>query len=168
MTVNYNTCHKPWNTCMSSSLPQFWFGYYSRLSATKYAWLNIAEGEWHIGLRTMVRRVNVGNGSGSFKMKRGCCDLNLLSYLPDWVCVFSSFCCGLVHELDLICRCNDWVHPNTPYKRQKTIMLYQYLLRLMLKFPSASFTAISLLVHKGVWTLITGLEYCIEKERWTL
>ena len=44
-------------------------------------------------------------------------------------------------------------------------MLYQYLLRLMLKFPSASFTAISLLVHKGVWTLITGLEYCIEKER---
>ena len=39
-------------------------------------------------------------------MKRGCCDLNLLSYLPDWVCVFSSFCCGLVHELDLISRCN--------------------------------------------------------------
>ena len=26
-------------------LPQCWFGYYSRLTASKYAWLNIAEGE---------------------------------------------------------------------------------------------------------------------------
>ena len=25
--------------------PQCWFGYYSRLTASKYAWLNIAEGE---------------------------------------------------------------------------------------------------------------------------
>ena len=26
-------------------LLQFWFGYYSRLSAPKYGWLNIGEGE---------------------------------------------------------------------------------------------------------------------------
>ena len=34
----------------------------------------------------------------------------------------------------------------------------------MLKFPSESFTAINIFVYKGVWTLITRLEYCIENE----
>ena len=29
-------------------LPQRWFGYYSRLTAPKYAWLNIGEGEGEI------------------------------------------------------------------------------------------------------------------------
>ena len=29
-------------------LPQCWFGYYSRLTAPKYAWLNIGEGEGQI------------------------------------------------------------------------------------------------------------------------
>ena len=45
---------KPWELQYSSQilkhlcdfpLPQCWFGYYSRLTASKYAWLNIAEGE---------------------------------------------------------------------------------------------------------------------------
>ena len=35
-------------------LPQCWFGYYSRLSAPKYAWLNIGEGEGYIWERTKV------------------------------------------------------------------------------------------------------------------
>ena len=42
-------------------LPQCWFGYYSRLSAPKYAWLNIGEGEEHIWVRTKVSVVNVRN-----------------------------------------------------------------------------------------------------------
>ena len=42
-------------------LPQCWFGYYSRLSAPKYAWLNIGEGESHIWLRMTVSGVNVRN-----------------------------------------------------------------------------------------------------------
>ena len=42
-------------------LPQCWFGYYSHLSAPKYAWLNIGEGEGHIRVRTKVWRVNVQN-----------------------------------------------------------------------------------------------------------
>ena len=40
------------------SLPQCWFGYYIRLSALKYALLNIGEGEGHIWVRTKVWRVN--------------------------------------------------------------------------------------------------------------
>ena len=36
-------------------------GYYGRLSASKYAWLNIGEGEGHIWVRTEVWRVNVTN-----------------------------------------------------------------------------------------------------------
>ena len=43
-------------------LPQCWFGYYSRLSAPKYAWLNIGEGEGHICERTKVSGVKT-NGS---------------------------------------------------------------------------------------------------------
>ena len=42
-------------------LPQCWFGYYSRLSAPKYAWLNIGEGEGHISVTTRVSGVNVRN-----------------------------------------------------------------------------------------------------------
>ena len=42
-------------------LPQCRFGYYSSLSAPKYVWLNIGEGEGHIRVRTKVRRVNVQN-----------------------------------------------------------------------------------------------------------
>ena len=42
-------------------LPQCWFGYYSRLSAPKYVWLNIGEGEGHIWVRTRVSGVNVRN-----------------------------------------------------------------------------------------------------------
>ena len=42
-------------------LPQIWFGYYSRLSAPKYAWLNIWEGKEHIWVRIKVWRVNVRN-----------------------------------------------------------------------------------------------------------
>ena len=42
-------------------LPQCWFGYYSRLSAPKYAWFNIGEGEGYIWLRTKVSGVNVRN-----------------------------------------------------------------------------------------------------------
>ena len=42
-------------------LPQCWFGYYSRLSAPKYARLNIGEGEGHIRVKTKVWRVNVQN-----------------------------------------------------------------------------------------------------------
>ena len=42
-------------------LPQCFFGYYSRLSAPKYAWLNIGEGEGHISVRTRVSGVNVRN-----------------------------------------------------------------------------------------------------------
>ena len=43
------------------SLPQCWFGYYIRLSALKYALLNIGEGEGHIWVRTKVWRVNERN-----------------------------------------------------------------------------------------------------------
>ena len=42
-------------------LPQCWFGYYSRLSAPKYAWLNIGEGEGHIWVKMKVSGVNVRN-----------------------------------------------------------------------------------------------------------
>ena len=42
-------------------LPQCWFGYYSRLSAPKYAWLNIGEGKGHIWVRARVSGVNVRN-----------------------------------------------------------------------------------------------------------
>ena len=42
-------------------LPQCWFGYYSRLTAPKYAWLNIGEGEGQIKVRTNVSGVNVRN-----------------------------------------------------------------------------------------------------------
>ena len=41
--------------------PQCWFGICSHLSAPKYAWLNIGEGEGCIWLRTKVWRVNVWN-----------------------------------------------------------------------------------------------------------
>ena len=183
MTVNYNTCHKSWNTCVVFPSPiLIWV-----LQSSQCPKIRVAQ---HCGRRGAHLTENNGakserrkwlwkwDGSGSFKMKRGCCDLNLLSYLPHWVCVFSSFCCGLVHELDLICRCNNWVHPNTPYKRQKTIMFLSISIprecvavdgmRLTQKFPSASFKAINLFVYKEAWTLITRLEYCIENERWTL
>ena len=42
-------------------LPQCWFGYYSRLSAPKYAWLNIGKGEGHNLVITKVSGVNVRN-----------------------------------------------------------------------------------------------------------
>ena len=42
-------------------LPQCWYGFYSHLSAPKYAWLNIKDWEGHIWVRTMVWRVNVRN-----------------------------------------------------------------------------------------------------------
>ena len=58
---SYNTSHKSWNTCVIFPPPQCWFGYYSRLSAPKYAWLNIGEGEGHIWVRTGVSGVNVRN-----------------------------------------------------------------------------------------------------------
>ena len=45
--------------CVSPS--QCWFGYCSRLSASKYAWLNIREGEGHIWVRTKVWSVSVRN-----------------------------------------------------------------------------------------------------------
>ena len=53
----YNPCQKSWDTC-AFLLLQFWSGYYSRLSAPEYVWLNIGEGEGHIWVRTKVRRVN--------------------------------------------------------------------------------------------------------------
>ena len=34
-------------------LPQSWFGYYSRLSAPKYAWLNIWEGKEQASVSTV-------------------------------------------------------------------------------------------------------------------
>ena len=44
-----NTRHKSWNMHLCDfPLPQCWFGYYSRLSAPKYSWLNIGEGKEHI------------------------------------------------------------------------------------------------------------------------
>ena len=42
-------------------LPQCWFGYYSRLTAPKYAWLSIGEGEGQIKVRTKVSGGNVRN-----------------------------------------------------------------------------------------------------------
>ena len=48
-------------TLVRFSPPQCWFGICSHLSAPKYAWLNIGEGEGHIWLRTKVWRVNVRN-----------------------------------------------------------------------------------------------------------
>ena len=55
----YNTCQKSWNTCLRFPLVQFWFGYYSRLGAPKFGWLNIGEGEGPIWVRTKVWRVNM-------------------------------------------------------------------------------------------------------------
>ena len=43
------------------ALSQCQFGYYSRLSAPKYAWLNFGEGEGHISVSTKGWRVNVRN-----------------------------------------------------------------------------------------------------------
>ena len=58
----YNSRQKSWNTykylCVFV-LPKCWFGYYSRLSAPKYTWLTIGEGEGHIWVRRKVWRVNV-------------------------------------------------------------------------------------------------------------
>ena len=48
-------------TLVRFSPPQCWFGICSHLSAPKYAWLNIGEGEGCIWLRTKVWRVNVWN-----------------------------------------------------------------------------------------------------------
>ena len=45
MKENYNARHKSWNTCVIFPFPNVDFGYYSRLTAPKYAWLNIGEGE---------------------------------------------------------------------------------------------------------------------------
>ena len=61
----YNSRHKSWNTCVIFPFPQqCLFGYCSHLSAPKYAWLNIGEGEGHIWVRTKVRRVNVRKFQG--------------------------------------------------------------------------------------------------------
>ena len=51
--------------CVSPSPMSRWrrseFGYYSRLSAPKYMWLNIREGDGHFWVRTNVWRANVRN-----------------------------------------------------------------------------------------------------------
>ena len=57
---NHNTRHKSWNTCAIFPSPMLIWDC-SHLSALKYAWLNIGEGEGHIWLRTKVWRVNVTN-----------------------------------------------------------------------------------------------------------
>ena len=61
----YNTRHKSWNTCVIFPFPNVLFGYYSRLSAPKYAWLSIGKGVGHIWGRTRVSGVNVRTRNGS-------------------------------------------------------------------------------------------------------
>jgi len=58
-------------------LPQCWLAYYSRLSAPKYAWLNIREGEVHIWVRTKVWRVNVRNCRENKFKRNGFCSNDL-------------------------------------------------------------------------------------------
>ena len=55
-------------------LPQCWFGYYSHLSAPKYAWLNIGEGEGHICERTKVSGVKFGENSRQMAPVSMICD----------------------------------------------------------------------------------------------
>ena len=58
--TSYSTRHKSWNTCVIFLSPMLIWDC-SHLSAPKYAWLNIGEGEGHIWARTKVWRVNVRN-----------------------------------------------------------------------------------------------------------
>ena len=57
---SYNTRHKSWNTCVIFPSPMLIWDC-NHLSAPKYAWLNIGEGEGHIWMSTKVWRVNVRN-----------------------------------------------------------------------------------------------------------
>ena len=43
--ISNNHRQKSWNTCVRFPFPKFDLGNYSGFSASKYAWLNIGEGE---------------------------------------------------------------------------------------------------------------------------